>query len=194
MTPKNMIMVRGKYRYGKPTEQEALQWDASASRLKALMEMADIKQNKICKLSEESENVIHKANLSDYKNAKRGLTPKHLDFISRILFDALKEMGYDYNFDVFKLYLSGMEPTCDNYQEFEKIANNNTELNTEKYKSLFNHAGFIIEYNDGFYSINDNSGNNIECGYDAPEYSVYYKGKLPMIRSDVTVNVLRREI
>lgn len=184
MARKNMLLIKGKYRYGKPSKNTVVQWDASAERLTSMMKRAGINASKICRLSEGSENVIYPANLSDYKKAYRGIKADHLDFISRILHDALKEKGYDYDFDLFKLYLSGKEPLCETYEEFANILSKNPDLNFKKYRDLFKHAGFILSYDDGFYSIVNDQHETIECGYDDPTYSVYFDGVIKHLTPD----------
>lgn len=184
MARTNMLMIRGKYRYGKPSEDTVIQWDASAERLTSMMKLAGINASKICRLSEGSENVIYPANLSDYKKAYRGIKAEHLDFISRILHDALKEKGYDYDFDLFKLYLSGIDPSCETYEEFANILRKNPNLNYEKYRELFKHAGFILSYDNGFYSIVNDHHETIDCGYDDPTYSIYFDGVIKHLTPD----------
>lgn len=172
MNQKNML----KGRYGNPSNKEAIQMDASAKRLSAMMKQAEISASKICEQSELKGNTIYSSNLSNYKSATRKIKDTHLDIISEVLYDALKEKGFDYNYDIFRLFLSGLEPLCDTYEEFEAIYNTNPGHSLDKYKKLFRQAGFILNYDDGFYSIVTRDGKIKETGYGDPDYSIYFNG------------------
>ena len=178
MPRKNMIFVRGKYRYGKPSEKDAIKWDDSAKRLNLMLRLSQMSAKKICDLSEESEKVIYQSNFSDYRNALRGMTPEHLEFIAQTLFASLKKKGYDYNYDLFKLFLSGHDHTCDTYEEFVAMASEDHNVVFGKYRDLFKHAGFLLSYDDGFFSITDDKDNPVDCGYDDPKYGVCYNGTI----------------
>lgn len=188
------VIVNGKRRYSKVTAKEVKQWEASAARLNLMMELAGISASYIEKQSEQTENTIHSSNMSDYRHARRKIKDEHLDFIAGLLYKALKRNGYKYNLDIFTLYLSGMEPTCTNYEEFENIARDIPDIKISKYKTLFDQAGFILSFDDGFYSIADDRGNSIDHGYDDPEYTLFFDGKYKHFNSDQIESFYQRII
>ena len=159
-------IINGKRRYSeKATAQEIKQWEASASRLNALMELAGITASKIQKESELSEDVgvIHAPNLSDYRHARREIKEEHLEFIAGLLYKALKRKGYMYDLDILTLYLSGKESTCETYEEFSALVSNRPDIRFKKYDHLFKIAGFVLS-------------NTIEIGEADPEYGIYFDG------------------
>lgn len=159
-------IINGKRRYSeKATAKDIKQWEASASRLNALMELAGISAKKIQMESELSEkvSVIHGSNLSDYRHARREIKEEHLEFISEILYKALKKRGFKYDYDILTLYLSGVETTCETYEEFSALVRNRPDIKFKKYEHLFKIAGFILS-------------NSIELDNDDTEYGLYFNG------------------
>ena len=191
------VIVNGKRRYSKVTAKEVKQWEASASRLNSMMELAGINASYIVKKSEQSEKLkkpIPISNMSDYRHARRKIKDEHLDFIAELLYKALKRNGYKYDLDIFTLYLSGMETTCANYEEFENISRDIPDIKISKYKTLFDQAGFILSFDDGFYSIADDQGNSIDHGYDDPKYTLFFDGKYKHFNSDQIESFYQRII
>lgn len=159
-------IINGKRRYSeKATAKEIKQWEASASRLNALMELAGISASMIQKASELSEKTgtIYQSNMSDYRKARRKIKEEHIEFISEMLYSALKKKGLKYDLDILTLYISGIETTCETYEEFSALVSNRPDIKFKKYDHLFKIAGFILS-------------NTIEIGEDDSEYGIYFNG------------------
>lgn len=173
-------MIGGKYRYGKPSEKEVIQWDASALRLNEMLKLSGVKASDIHNISEIAGNTIYESNFSDYRHGIRGIKTEHLDIIAGALFEALTKKGYSFDYNLFKNYLSGLDPTSESYEEYEASARCDLRLNNEKYQSFFKHANFINSFSDEEYGIYFN-GTHKHLSPAAME--AYYQENIKSIQS-----------
>ena len=185
----NDLIINGKKRYKKITEEEAKKWDSQASRLKESIRIADVSGADIIRKCELKGCNISKSNFSNYCNGQRDIAKDHIDSITDVLIEDLSAKGIVRNPILFKDYIQGNLPFIDSYEEYEVYINDRPEECFTQYSKFFAYAGMILGYDNGITiwtrksnidektnRIKDISSTKIEK--DDPEYSLYYNGKI----------------
>ena len=183
------IIVNGKKRYKKTSEEEAKKLDAQALRLKEELRLADLSSADMIRKCELKGINIHKSNFSNYCNGQREISKDHIDSITDALIECLGSKGILRNQVLYKEYLSGDKYFLSTYEEYEAYITEEPDECLSLYSKFFAYAGMILGYDNGLTiwtrksnidektnKIKDLSITNIKK--DDPEYSLYYNGKI----------------